>query len=774
MAQDTRRVQTAVLGSPHSDHPLSLPTDRKAAVHYLSRYKGKRYFCGVHLGGCGWELMDKLYGDRVCHFAHHPDPKGLAPACERRYSGPDSADHLYIHRGLTTGLGRVGGAQRFQGTLIKGQCTDLLVNPGKNRSAVKVQFVSLPADVWTKEDEELRARLGRVDWMLGPNALANAKHLLDRDGYVLRVRCEQQGNARVVKIGTETHDGDLEWSELKDCDISERGITTPLLRKFRPPAPRRTASFAKLPGFPLDVEDIVIYPQEVATRPIAGLGIPEGSHVAATDIQIADGERVHARLMVPDRINLLVDAPYALIKPASVNAMKGPTHATPVWTIFSSGLRPIWPSEQPSVSLPGKSNPKSALATSTEEPRIHPKKSLRTSGQPLGLVRHKLTSLIQNMRNARREGNYQGLLQTLASNDELLTTLTRTAFRQEKQAVEELRRWATAREETRQRTEREVREQSAALIRQIDQARGRGDLEEAQGAVEALRKSLVRVSPQNRGFAEEAQSLREYESWLEQARSERDRAARIRSQEVQAERLRVKQHDRLRNVLDQLLEAELAGKVGEVRRLYNEGRSLLRKLGVHATAYEIRQLNLTAQWLAAAVPSNLKGDTEISGATSDQSASSGSPELEHRTTVTPRRTAPDHTPNNLRHLTTEIGDRVATVLRRVARDQTTISLQDLAKEAETDNWLCIIALVEVDETTSSAEPLLSALMTAPDGDASPEFRAILAGLGYEVPQTDHALHLVWKREVERTHAHYAEPSREMPARLVPRRAEPAS
>lgn len=101
MALDTRRVQTAVLGSPDSDRPLSLPIDRKEAEAYLSRFRGQQFYCGVLLGGCGWRLMDKLYGDRACHFAHFPDPKGIAPQCERRYIGADSADHLFIHRGLS-------------------------------------------------------------------------------------------------------------------------------------------------------------------------------------------------------------------------------------------------------------------------------------------------------------------------------------------------------------------------------------------------------------------------------------------------------------------------------------------------------------------------------------------------------------------------------------------------------------------------------------------------------------------------------------------------
>lgn len=28
------------------------------------------YWCGYELGGCGGKLMDRLYHDRICHFAH--------------------------------------------------------------------------------------------------------------------------------------------------------------------------------------------------------------------------------------------------------------------------------------------------------------------------------------------------------------------------------------------------------------------------------------------------------------------------------------------------------------------------------------------------------------------------------------------------------------------------------------------------------------------------------------------------------------------------------
>ncbi|MCK2214052.1 hypothetical protein MF672_009655 [Actinomadura sp. ATCC 31491] len=242
MDLDRRRVQTAVLGSPESDHPLSLPTDRVEAFAYLSRYRGQEFYCGQLLGGCGWRLMDKLYKDRVCHFAHYPDPHGHAPECERRYAGADSADHLYIHRGLTTRFGQLGKKQRFNGRMEGGECIDLLVTPRRARSAIKVQFVNLSAKEWADEDEDLRRRLGRVDWVVGPRASTTAGYLIDRDGYALHVRCIPRERNRIVEIGTETRDGDLAWASVDDCEITERGIVTPLLRKTRSSNPRGESS----------------------------------------------------------------------------------------------------------------------------------------------------------------------------------------------------------------------------------------------------------------------------------------------------------------------------------------------------------------------------------------------------------------------------------------------------------------------------------------------------------------------------------------------------
>lgn len=764
MAHDTRRVQTAVLGSPDSDYPLSLPMDREEAAIYLSRYKGKPFYCGRLLGGCGWRLMDKLYSDRVCHFAHYPDPNGSAPECERRYFGADSADHLYIHRGLTSGLSGPARKQQFDGTITQGRCTDLLVNPGRSRSAIRVQFVNLPPDVWAKEDEELRARLGWVDWMVGPRALATGKYLLDRDGYALRVRCEQQGSTRVVKIGTETQSGDLEWAELKDCEISERGIVTPLLRKLRSAAPRQALSTTRLPGFPLDVDNIVVYPQENRTRPTEGPGIRQGSHAAAADVQIGDGERIHVRIVVPARVDLLVGEPHALVKPASVDATKGNTHTAPVWTIFSTGIRPIRPINEPSSA---RTSTTQSASAATQAPKPPEKKTIDTAHQPKGLTRHRLTSLIQSMRQARRERDHRRLLQLLAVDTELVKELMQPPYRKERQAVEELRRWATTREQAYRQTEQEVRERSATLLRQIDQAKADGDLNIVQREIDTLRKTLARVSLSNPQFAAEVQALHERESWLRHAQSER---VRIRAREAQAESIRAQQHDRLRDVLDRLRKAELAGETDKVRKLLSKGRSLLKKLGAHATPYEKRQLNLAVQRLAA-VPVDSKAKVRRAPT---QAGISSPYRLADRMTVLPRGTTHNQATRSLRDVIKEVSARLATVLQEVACDQTTISMPNLAGKVGAEIWLCTSALVEIDKAAGNTGPLLSALVTAPDGSVHPDFGDILAGLNYEVPQTDQALHRVWKREVARTHAFYANPPREVPTSLISRKTGPTS
>ncbi|WP_158714331.1 competence protein CoiA family protein [Kitasatospora aureofaciens] len=105
MAGDKRRIQTAVLGDATSDDPLVLPMEAIELDAFRRRHAEDTFWCGLLLGGCGAQLTTKLYRDRACHFAHHPDPDGSAPVCGRSARGVESADHLYLKRDLSGWLG---------------------------------------------------------------------------------------------------------------------------------------------------------------------------------------------------------------------------------------------------------------------------------------------------------------------------------------------------------------------------------------------------------------------------------------------------------------------------------------------------------------------------------------------------------------------------------------------------------------------------------------------------------------------------------------------
>ncbi|MEV0784621.1 hypothetical protein AB0I52_16970 [Streptomyces sp. NPDC050423] len=76
-------------------------------------------------------------------------------------------------------------------------------------------------------------------------------------------------------------------------------------------------------------------------------------------------------------------------------------------------------------------------------------------------------------------------------------------------------------------------------------------------------------------------------------------------------------------------------------------------------------------------------------------------------------------------------------------------------------------LAALERGIASGDPLLSALVTMPDGSPVPYARDVLRSVGLAVPDTDKALEIIWKSEQQRAHAAYALPRRPAPPRLVP-------
>ncbi|MFD4605976.1 hypothetical protein ACFWPQ_49230 [Streptomyces sp. NPDC058464] len=55
--------------------------------------------------------------------------------------------------------------------------------------------------------------------------------LIDR-WYVHRIRLDSEGTARRVSIGTEAFARETEWFALDDCEMTERGLSTPAVQQI--------------------------------------------------------------------------------------------------------------------------------------------------------------------------------------------------------------------------------------------------------------------------------------------------------------------------------------------------------------------------------------------------------------------------------------------------------------------------------------------------------------------------------------------------------------
>jgi hypothetical protein len=104
-----------VLGDAASEVPLLPPLEAIEVDAFRHEHAGggDTFWCGLLLGGCGGQLTTKLYTDRVCHFALHPDPDGLPHVCGRRARDVSSADHLYLKAAALAWLAGRGESARF-------------------------------------------------------------------------------------------------------------------------------------------------------------------------------------------------------------------------------------------------------------------------------------------------------------------------------------------------------------------------------------------------------------------------------------------------------------------------------------------------------------------------------------------------------------------------------------------------------------------------------------------------------------------------------------
>lgn len=225
MPGDKRRIQTAVLGGATSDVPLILPMEAIELDAFRQEHSADTFWCGLLLGGCGTQLSTKLYTDRVCHFAHLPDPTGVH-ACQRRARDVSSADHLYVKSAALAWL----RDQEHHGDVHLcepiGSVVDIAWEHGTRGLRLHLDGEVAPA--W---DNEL------VEPVLGTTVPVDVDTLVRRR-YIHRVRLDSVGTARRVRIGTQAPARDTEWFTLGECHMSSDGFRTPAVEEILAAAER--------------------------------------------------------------------------------------------------------------------------------------------------------------------------------------------------------------------------------------------------------------------------------------------------------------------------------------------------------------------------------------------------------------------------------------------------------------------------------------------------------------------------------------------------------
>ncbi|MFF0112445.1 competence protein CoiA family protein [Streptomyces prasinus] len=248
--EDTRKVQTAVAGSPATDHPVYLPMDAVEYDRFIREYPAREFYCGTLLGGCGKKLSARKYRDKKCHFAHV-----ASGSCRRVSTNEASADHLYIGRAVAAWLkeqkyGHVQPRYKQKGKQDLRDFVDIryLHREERRERLVRVQLARKSKSEWEEIDTHLREQWAGIEWLFGPDSML-ANWEIDRRGYALRIQCRPAGITRIVEVGVQYPNTPIDWVPLTECHMTAHGIRfpghepvarglAPLGRRNPPPASR--------------------------------------------------------------------------------------------------------------------------------------------------------------------------------------------------------------------------------------------------------------------------------------------------------------------------------------------------------------------------------------------------------------------------------------------------------------------------------------------------------------------------------------------------------
>ncbi|MEU5438742.1 hypothetical protein AB0G73_36150 [Streptomyces sp. NPDC020719] len=198
-----------------------LPLEAIELDAFRRQYENDTFWCGLLLGGCGLQLTTKLYTDRVCHFAHYPGPDGHPHLCGRSAHGVASADHLYVKAAADVWLRARGTQAGFDFVQPDGVPIGSVVDIQLSHRKLRVHLDREVAPDWDANHEPV----------LGVSVPVDSDTLIRR-WYVHRIRLDSAGTSRRVRIGTEAFARPTEWFALDECEITERGLSTPAVQRI--------------------------------------------------------------------------------------------------------------------------------------------------------------------------------------------------------------------------------------------------------------------------------------------------------------------------------------------------------------------------------------------------------------------------------------------------------------------------------------------------------------------------------------------------------------
>ncbi|MFJ7072871.1 competence protein CoiA family protein [Streptomyces sp. NPDC098781] len=373
--EDTRKVQTAVIGQAESDWPVFRPYDHDDFDRFMRGRTRDDFYCGVLLGGCGKKLTPKRYREKKCHFAHRPPVH-----CRRTETGEASADHLYIGQALRRWLLRQGYQDAEVTYLdpgsVHGGAVEVRFGQGRSR-LIRVQLARLSLREWQQTRERLADRHTHVHWAYGPYC-GLSHNEVDAAGHAIRISCRTEGETREVYVGTQYPDNSLAWSALTECRLLNEGIITPRL-DAEPPANSTPLPAPTPVAFPLAPGTIAF---TAATELPAPRTDPDATPVRLyeADLQPLGSAVVRARIALPHahpappphQLHVIYSSAHLL----PLTEAAAPSE--PAWLIRADGASPLpqqtdsrWPDLRPGSPQPEPPPPTlkwTAPAASTPRP----------------------------------------------------------------------------------------------------------------------------------------------------------------------------------------------------------------------------------------------------------------------------------------------------------------------------------------------------------------------------------------------------------------------